>query len=424
MPPLKKTGDYRPTWKLSLTDRQHAKYAHKVIDRIIRQEDRPHRIRKRGMDKPQLITYWVEQDQAIKIEGKPELVADYTSVAGEDGLTPEEWVELAKQLKTATEKYGKKHKANKRKGTATKRKRTASKEIRKTKRTKKNSDGISESASEENEDQEGTDMESEDREAQISDRKPSKDTKLPCKDRILTERVDEKEVHHKARRTRRRGRHYAITGDLSDTEDSVATTKHSPNTGAASKVPAPAGSVDPVHKTAATKKTSAPTSMLPHPRSVRSMKDGVPGLYKRFKPVDLGSSGDSQDELEDDMSVSEDDLIAPHGFESSSAAYMSIKASKEGKGPTTKRKQERKGDGVDLLPRPLPMPRNKQMRMLFEYTENEEGDKPEYATWAKRHASTSSNKDIPLFMPYGMSPVWKRRSKDVAEAEEDLDEGI
>jgi hypothetical protein len=388
MPPLKKTGEYRPTWKLTLTDRQHAKYAHKVIDRIIRQEDRPHRIRKRGMDKPQLITYWVEQDQAIKIEGKTELVADYTSVAGEDGLTPEEWVELSKQLKTATEKYGKKHKANKRKGTATKRKRTASKEIRKTKRTKKNSDGIGESTSEENEDQEGTDIESEDGKAQISDDKPSKGTKLPFKYRILNERLDEKEVQHKARRTRWRGRHYATAGDSSDTEDSVATTKRSQDTGAASKVPAPAGSGDPVHKKATTKKTPALTSMLPHPRSVRHMKDGVPGLYKRFKPVDLDSSGDSQEELEDDMSVSEDDLTAPRGFENSSAAYMSIKASKEGKGLPTKRKREHKGDGVDLLPRPLPMPRNKQMRTFFEYTENEDGDKPEYATWAKRHAAT------------------------------------
>jgi len=180
MPPLKKTGDYRPTWKLSLDDRKHAKYAHKVIDRIVRQENRPHKIRKRGMNKAKLMTYWVEQDQVIKIQGKPELVADYTSVAGEDGLTPEEWAGFSKELKNATVRYNAKHKDNKRKGIATKRKRTASEETRKneTKRTKKNNDDSGDSTSEDGEDQEDSDVESEDQEALLSDGKPSKDPKL------------------------------------------------------------------------------------------------------------------------------------------------------------------------------------------------------------------------------------------------------
>lgn len=397
------------------------------------------------MNKARLITYWVEQDQAIKIQGKPELVADYTSVAGEDGLTSEEWVGLAKELKTATVRYSTKHKDNKRKGVATKRKRTTSEETRKTKRTKKNSDDSEDSTSEDSEDHGDSDIESEDQEASLSDGKPSKGPKLLFGYRILTGRADETEAQRKARRTRQRGRHSATDGDASGTEDRVAATKRSWNTSATSKEPARryvADSDDPVHKTANTKRTSATPSMLPHPRSVRRVKGGVPGSYKRFKPVHSDSSGDSPEELDDYMSTFGNGVVAPRGFNNLSAASMLTKASKKGKEPTSQHKHEHKDDGSDLLPRPLPLSHDKQMSMLQEYTEMEDGDKPEYDKWAKRHAATvrvflsktdltrhanalqSSDKDTPFSMPYGMSPVRKRGSKEVGEAEEDEDEDV
>jgi hypothetical protein len=118
---------------------------------------------------------------------------------------------------------------------------------------------------------------------------------------------------------------------------------------------------------------------------------------------------------------------------------MLPKASKKG---ASKRKHKYKGDGSDLLPRPLPLSHDKQMRMLQEYTETEDGGKPEYDKWAKRYAATvratlskadlarhanalqSSDKDTPFSMPYGMSPIRKRKPKEVSETEEDSGEDI
>jgi len=165
----------------------------------------------------------------------------------------------------------------------------------------------------------------------------------------------------------------------------------------------------------------------------------VPGPYRRLKPIGSDSSRDSPEDLDDEMSTSENDVVAPRGFSNLSAASMLPKASKKG---TSKRKHEYRDDGGDLLPRPLPLSQDEQTRMLQEYTELEDGGKPEYDKWTKRYAATvrvtlskadlaghanalqSSGKDTPFSMPYGMSPVRKRKSKKVGEIEEDSDEDI
>jgi hypothetical protein len=98
MPARKVTGPYRPTWALSEKNRKDKAYTHKAIQRISNQESRPYWPLSGKADKEALLKRWIEQGRQIVAAGGA-MANRYTSIVGRDGLSPEEWAEVAEMTK-------------------------------------------------------------------------------------------------------------------------------------------------------------------------------------------------------------------------------------------------------------------------------------------------------------------------------------
>ncbi|KAF1911466.1 hypothetical protein BDU57DRAFT_566226 [Ampelomyces quisqualis] len=101
MAPAERLGHYLPTWKL--TRKQRDDYNVKHVELIMRQPDRPWKMRPRKLKESGIRDLWHEQDQdIIRVGGR--LAADYTSVPRQDGQNQRLITEREAKVKESGEK--------------------------------------------------------------------------------------------------------------------------------------------------------------------------------------------------------------------------------------------------------------------------------------------------------------------------------
>jgi hypothetical protein len=420
MPGFKTSGPYRPTYELTDEQREHPNYGHKIIDRILRQEGRPHVIRKRKFKKADLIQCWIAQDEAIKDAGG-QLAQYYKRVVGQDGFLPHEWAEIEQEKQRIAER-GRRNKVMTRLVTASetpqppKRKRTAPKKGLRTKRAKKVHEKVEESdlkrsASRSSEEREGTDVEMDgsgddntpDTELSLSNAARKKPLSKTAEDvrtvtfprtrstkQLLgfTKSVNSGLSQYRRSRTRQQevtvqthsvdqaGLQRPTTADMSDAEDDFVVKSH--HSDFESTVIKPSAQRAPVNERPA--KTVKGATDLSRPRYIRKMKNGLPGPYKRFHEAMVDSSGGSQNDTHDNTSSSEDDVIA-------NIRHIIAKISRKsvvGNERSTKSRHARVLKGaIHKLSLKAPYKSHSKARKIFEEFTEEEGSDDNIPNYSK-----------------------------------------